>query len=418
VSERYDVVVVGVGGMGSAALYHLARRGKRVLGIERFEIPNELGSSHGVTRIIRQAYFEHPSYVPLVRRAYELWRELEAEAGEQLLFITGAVEGGPRIFEGAVRSSVEHALPFEELDGAEVTRRFPAFRLPEDLRVVYQRDGGFLLSERCILAHVAGARARGAEIQTGERVLDWSAGENGVRVRTDRRKVESERLVLTAGAYSQEVARLAPGLVVAQRQVLGWLEPKRPELFAADRFPVFNLALEEGHVYGFPIHGVTNAAAKRTPSGIFARQGSRAIEIRASGFGSCAGSEFARADSDPAHQAGFKIGFYDHEGARGDPDAISREVTPADEVPLRRFAERYFPDGAGRTLDLKACLFELSPDEHFLVDRHPETELAVLGAGFSGHGFKFCSVVGAILADLALEGDTLHDIGFLRLSRF
>ena len=370
--ERYDVVVVGVGGMGSAALYHLARRGKRVLGIERFEIPNELGSSHGVTRIIRQAYFEHPSYVPLVRRAYELWRELEAEAGEQLLFITGAVEGGPGIFEGAVRSSVEHALPFEELDGAEVTRRFPAFRLPPDLRVVYQKDGGFLLSERCILAHVAGARAHGADVWTDEPVLDWSAGTNGVRVRTARREVEAERLVLTAGAYSQEVARLAPGMVVAQRQVLGWLEPERPELFAADRFPVFNLALEEGHVYGFPIHGVP----------------------------------------------GFKIGFYDHEGARGDPDMISREVTPDDEVPLRRFAERYFPDGAGRTLDVRACLFELSPDEHFLIDLQPGSELAVLGAGFSGHGFKFCSVVGEILADLALDGRTLHDIGFLRLGRF
>jgi sarcosine oxidase len=368
--ERFDVLVVGVGGMGSAALYHLARRGTRVLGIERFDVPNVLGSSHGVTRIIRQAYFEHPSYVPLVRRAYELWRELEA--GEQLLFITGAVEGGPRIFEGAVRSSVEHALPFEELDGAEVTRRFPAFRLPPELRVVYQQDGGFLLSERCILAHVAGARARGAEVWTGEQVLDWSAGENGVRVRTDRREVEAERLVLTAGAYSQDVARLAPGMVVAQRQVLGWLAPVRPELFAADRFPVFNLALEEGHVYGFPIHGVP----------------------------------------------GFKIGFYDHEGARGDPDAISREVTVADEVPLRRFAERYFPDGAGKTLDLQACLFELSPDEHFIIDRHPESELAVLGAGFSGHGFKFCSVVGEILADLALDGETLHDIEFLRLGRF
>jgi sarcosine oxidase len=419
VAERYDVVVVGVGGMGSAALYHLARRGKRVLGIERFDIPNELGSSHGVTRIIRQAYFEHPSYVPLVRRAYELWRELEAEGGEQLLFITGAVEGGPRIFEGAVRSSVEHALPFEELDGAEVTRRFPAFRLPPDLQVVYQQDGGFLLAERCILAHVAGARARGAEVWTGERVLEWSAGENGVRVRTDRRGVEAERLVLAAGAYSQDVARLAPGMVVAQRQVLGWLEPTRPELFAADRFPVFNLALEEGHVYGFPIHGVTNAAVKRTPPGILASQGcscDRNPRERIPILHTT--PESARADSDLAHQKGFKIGFYDHEGTRGDPEAISRQVTTEDEVPLRRFAERYFPDGAGRVLDLKACLFELSPDEHFLIDRHPETDLAVLGAGFSGHGFKFCSVVGEILADLALDGETLHDIEFLRLSRF
>jgi sarcosine oxidase len=370
--DRYDVVVVGVGGMGSAALYHLARRGKRVLGIERFDIPNELGSSHGLTRIIRQAYFEHSSYVPLVQRAYELWRELEQEAGEQLLHITGAVEGGPRIFEGAVRSSVEHALPFEELDGAEVTRRFPAYRLPLDLQLVYQRDGGFLLPERCIAAHVNGAAARGAVVRTRERVLDWSAGPDVVQVRTERGTVEAEKVVLTAGAYSQDVSRLAPGTVVAQRQVLAWLQPLRPELFAADRFPVFNVALEEGHLYGLPIHGVP----------------------------------------------GFKLGFYDHEGERGDPEAISRETTFADEVPLRRFAERYFPDGAGPTLDLKACLFELSPDEHFLIDRHPESELAVLAAGFSGHGFKFCSVVGEILADLTLEGTTLHDIGFLRLGRF
>jgi sarcosine oxidase len=370
--ERYDVVVVGVGGMGSAALYHLARRGKRVLGLERFDIPNELGSSHGVTRIIRQAYFEHSSYVPLVRRAYERWRELETEAGEPLLVITGAVEGGPRIFEGAVRSSVEHGLPFEELDGAEVTRRFPAYRLPPDLRLVYQPDGGFVLPERCIVGHVNGALARGAEVRTRERVLEWSASENGVRVRTEHGTVEADRLVLTAGPYAQEVARLPPGMVVPQRQVLAWLQPLRPELFEPDRFPVFNVALDEGHLYGFPVYGVP----------------------------------------------GFKLGFYDHSGARGDPDSISRDVYPEDEAPLRRFAERYFPDGAGPLLDLKTCLFELSPDEHFLIDRHPETELALVAAGFSGHGFKFCSVVGEILADLVLDGETLHDIGFLRLSRF
>ena len=372
--ERYDVVVVGVGGMGSAALYHLARRGKRVLGLERFDLVHELGSSHGHTRIIRQAYFEHSSYVPLVLRAYELWRELEAEAGEQLLVITGAVEGGPRIYEGALRSSLEHDLPHESIDGAEVARRFPAFRLPPELELVWQPDGGFVLPERCIVAHVNGALAHGAVVRARERVLEWSAGENGVRVRTDRGAVvEAERLVLTAGAFSQQVARLPPGMVIAQRQVLAWLQPLRAELFAPDRFPVFNVALEEGHLYGFPVYGVP----------------------------------------------GFKLGFYDHDGERAsDPDTISRVVSTADEEPLRRFAERYFPDGAGPTLALKACLFELSPDEHFLIDRHPETELAVVGAGFSGHGFKFCSVVGEILADLALDGETRHDIGFLRFSRF
>jgi sarcosine oxidase len=370
--ERYDVVVAGVGGMGSAALYHLARRGRRVLGLERFDIPHEHGSSHGHTRIIRLAYFEHSSYVPLLRRAYELWRELEAEAGEELLRITGIVEGGPRILEGVLRSCADHDLPHEVLTGDEVARRFPGYRLPAELEVAYQPDGGFVVPERCIVAHVEGALARGATVRARERVLEWEARENGVRVTTDRGVVEADRLVLTAGAWSQEVARLPEGLVHGVRQALAWFQPSRPDRFDPDAFPVFNLALEGEHFYGFPAYGIP----------------------------------------------GFKLGRYDHFGEGGDPDAIDREPTRADEEPLRAFAERYFPEGAGPTIALKTCLFEPTPDEHFLIDLHPETDLAVLGAGFSGHGFKFCSVVGAILADLAIDGDTRHDIGFLRLGRF
>jgi sarcosine oxidase len=372
VSERYDVVVVGVGGMGSAALYHLARRGKRVLGLERFDVPHEHGSSHGLTRIIRLAYFEHSSYVPLLRRAYELWRELETDAGEQLLHVTGIVEGGPRILEGVLRSCADHDLPHEVLRGDEVGRRFPAYRLPAELEVVFQPDGGFVVPERCIVSHVEGALRLGAVVRARERVLEWETRENGLRVTTDRGVVEAGRLVLTAGAWSQDVARLPEGLVRGVRQSLAWLQPSRPEHFAPSAFPVFNLGLDGEHFYGFPAFGIP----------------------------------------------GFKLGRYDHFGEGGDPDTISREPTLADEEPLRRFAERYFPEGAGPTIALKTCLFEPSPDEHFLIDRHPETELAVLGAGFSGHGFKFCSVVGEILADLALDGDTRHDIGFLRLDRF
>jgi len=370
--ERYDVVVVGVGGMGSAALYHLARRGKRVLGLERFDIPHELGSSHGITRIIRLGYFEHPDYVLLLRRAYELWRELETEAQEQLLHVTGTLEAGEQIYEGSRRSCHEHDLPHEELDGAEVARRFPGYRLPADLQVLFQPDGGFLLPERCIVAHVLGALAHGAVVRAREPVHEWTVGENGVRVVTEAGVVEAERLVLTAGAFSQDVARLPAGSVVAARQALAWLQPVRPELFTPERFPVFNLQLDGDHFYGFPVFGIP----------------------------------------------GFKLGRYDYEGERGDPDTISREPTPEDEAPLRRFAERYFPEGAGPAMTLKTCLFELSPDEHFLIDRHPESDLAVVGAGFSGHGFKFCSVVGEILADLALDGETRHDIGFLRFARF
>jgi sarcosine oxidase len=372
VSERYDVVVAGVGGMGSAALYHLARRGKRVLGLERFDVPHELGSSHGHTRIIRLAYFEHSSYVPLLRRAYELWRELEAEADEELLRITGIVEGGPRILEGVLRSCADHDLPHEVLTGDEVARRFPGYRLPPELEVAFQPDGGFVVPERCIVAHVEGALARGAVVRARERVLEWEARENGVRVTTDRGVVETDRLVLTAGAWSQEVARLPEGLVRGVRQALAWFQPTTPERFDPAAFPVFNLALDDEHFYGFPAYGIP----------------------------------------------GFKLGRYDHFGAGGDPDEIDREPTLADEEPLRAFAERYFPDGAGPTIALKTCLFEPSPDEHFLIDAHPETDLAVVGAGFSGHGFKFCSVVGEILADLALDGATSHDIGFLRLDRF
>lgn len=370
--ERYDVVVVGVGGMGSAALYHLARRGKRVLGLERFDVSHEHGSSHGLTRIIRLAYFEHPDYVPLLRRAYELWRELETEAGEQLLHVTGIVEAGERIYEGTLRACHEHDLPHETIDGREAGGRFPAYRLPPELPVVFQPDGGFVLPERCIVAHVAGALAGGAVVRARERVLEWEDTGSGVRVTTDRAIVEADRLVLTAGAWSQDVARLPSGMVRGVRQVLAWLQPSDPALFEPARFPVFNLALDGEHFYGFPAFGIP----------------------------------------------GFKLGRYDHFADGGDPDAIAREPTIDDETPLRAFAERYFPAGAGPAIALKTCLFEPSPDEHFLIDRHPDAPHAVVGAGFSGHGFKFCSVVGEILADLALDGETHHDIGFLRLDRF
>jgi sarcosine oxidase len=370
--ERYDVVVVGVGGMGSSALYHLARRGKRVLGLERFDVLHDQGSSHGLTRIIRLAYFEHPDYVPLLRRAYELWRELEAEAGEQLLYVTGAIEGGEGILEGVLRSCAEHDLPHEVLSGRQVGQRFPAYALPPEQEFVYQPNAGFVLPERTIVAHVQAALAAGAVVRARERVLDWAETGAGVRVRTDRGEVEAERLVLTAGAWSEDVARLPGGLVHGFRQALAWFQPSRPDLFTPERMPVFNIRLDGEHFYGFPAFGIP----------------------------------------------GFKLGRYDHFGAGGDPDAMSREPTLDDELPLRAFAERYFPEGAGPTIALKTCLFEPSPDEHFLIDVHPDAPGAIVAAGFSGHGYKFCSVVGEILADLALDGGTRHDIGLFRLDRF
>jgi sarcosine oxidase len=371
-SRRFDAIVVGVGGMGGAALYHLARRGKRVLGLERFDVPNDLGSSHGITRIIRLAYYEHVDYVPLLRRAYELWRELEASAGEQLLYITGSIDASPPdqfVFAGSLRCCEEHGLPHEVLDASEVGRRFSAWRLDPGTMAVLQPDGGFLVPERCIVTHVEGALAAGADVRARERVLGWEPVAEGVRVRTERGEYESERLVLTAGAWMSEVAGLP---IVAERQVLAWLQPLRPELFTPERFPVFNLQLDqEDRYYGFPVFGIP----------------------------------------------GFKLGRYHHFFESGPADELDREPRAEDEEVLRRFAERYFPDGAGPTMTLKTCLFENSPDEHFILDTLPDMPQVIVGAGFSGHGFKFCSVIGEILADLAIEGSTKHPIGFLRLAR-
>jgi len=373
----YDAIVVGIGGMGSAACWHMARRGLRVLGLERFDIPHSMGSSHGLTRSIRLPYYEDPAYVPLLRRAYELWRELEAASGDQrLLTVTGSVDSGPpgsEVFEGSLRSARLWGLPHEVLTSAELTQRFPAYRLPAETMSVWQPDGGFLASEQCIVAHVQAAQAAGAEIRARERVLGWepTAG-GGVRVTTDRGTYEAGRLVLSAGAW---LGDLVPGLqtvAVPERQVLAWFQPSRRELFMPDRFPVFNVIVEEGKYYGLPIHAVP----------------------------------------------GFKLGRYHHLGETGTAEAADRDVHPRDEAVLRQFAERYFPEGAGPTMGLRACLFTNTPDEHFVIDEHPEVPQVIFASPCSGHGYKFCSVVGEILADLAGRGETRHDIGFLRLDRF
>jgi sarcosine oxidase len=376
VSARYDAVVLGLGGMGSAAAYHLARRGWRVLGVERFDVVHPFGSSHGLTRIIRLAYAEHPSYVPLLRRAYELWRELEHRSGERLLWVTGSVEAGPpdsRTVRGALEAAREHALPCELLEPHEVARRWPALRLSPDMRAVYQPDGGFLASEECIVAHVRQALAAGAELHWRERVLEWGPLEEGVWVRTERGRYEARRLVVAAGAW---VGTLLPELAevaVPERQVLGWFQPRRPELFRLGALPVWVVEDEAGgRWYGFP--------EWRVP--------------------------------------GLKVGRVHHLEERVDPEADPRDPTVRDEEFLRSFVERFLPEGAGPTVMLRVCLFTNAPDEHFLIDLHPDHPQVVVASPCSGHGYKFASVVGEVVADLAQHGETRHDIGLFRLSRF
>jgi sarcosine oxidase len=374
-AQEYDAIVAGVGGMGSATVYELARRGARVLGLERFDIPHDLGSSHGVNRIIRLAYWEHPSYVPLLRRAYELWRELENRRGERLLYVTGSIDAGradSRTVTGSVRSCEAHRLPHEILDAAALRDRFPAYQLPSDMRAVYQADGGFVLSERAIVNYVEAAHDLGAEIHAREPVVDWEPSGAGVIVRSAGATYRARRLVLTAGPWASRLLPDLQALARPERQVLLWAQPRRPERFRLGAFPVFNMETPDGHFYGFPIFGIP----------------------------------------------GFKIGCYHHRREAVNPDQMDRDCHPEDEAVMRVGIRKYFPDADGPTLAMKTCLFTNSPDEHFIIDRHPTLSQVTLAAGFSGHGFKFCSVVGEILAELALEGRSRWDLDLFRLSRF
>jgi sarcosine oxidase len=371
----YDLIVIGVGGMGSATVYHAARRGLRVLGLEQFDIPHAQGSSHGINRIIRLAYYEHPSYVPLLRRAYELWRELENRVGERLLIITGGIDAGredSRTIQGSLLSCKQHHLPHEQLDAAALRRRFPGYQLAGDMVGIYQPDAGFLLSERCIVAHVMAAHELGAEVHARERIIEWHLEDQGVSVTTTRDTYRARKLVVTAGAWARAIVPALQHAAVPERQVMIWTQPLRPEYFRVGAFPVFNFEAPEGRFYGFPVYGIP----------------------------------------------GVKLGKYHHRSERvDDPDRMDRECHPEDEEVLREGLRRYFPDANGPTMALKACLFTNSPDEHFILDHLPDSPHVGVAAGFSGHGFKFCSVIGEIMTQLVVDGVTRHDIGLFRLDR-
>jgi sarcosine oxidase len=372
--ERHDAVVVGVGGMGSAATYHLARRGVDVVGIERFDVPHTRGSSHGGSRIVRLVQHEDPSYVPLARRALDRYRELETATGRDLLTITGSIHAGAPgtgIVADATAACEAHDVPYERLSAAEVNERFPGYDLPEGFESVYQPDGGFVDPERAVAAHVEAAIESGGTVRARERVLDWHETGDGVRVKTDKGRYAADNLVVAAGAWAGKlVADLEPALTPVRR-VMAWLQPNTPELFQPDRFPVFSLRGDDESGYGFPIH--------ETP-----------------------GFKFGRSPSNPAAV---------------DPDDFDPEPSHAEEELLRRFATRYFPDGAGPTLKLAPCVLTESGDGDFLLGHLPGHDAVTVAAGFTGHGFKFTTVVGEALADFVTDGDTDAPIDVHRIER-
>jgi len=362
----FDVAVIGLGAMGSAAAYHLASRGARVLGLERFARGHTRASFGGRSRIIRLSYFEHPGYVPLLRRAWALWRVLEEASGEALLTQTGGLYAGPPdgdLVTGSLRSARKHGLAHELLDADEAMRRFPALRLDPSWAAVFEEQAGWLAPERCIEAHLRLAEQAGATLRFSSAASFRLDGESLV-VEWDGGKEHVDRVVLTAGAWlPQLLPVLAPALSV-ERVPLFWFDPVAP----VGPLPIWIMETPDGDFYGFP-----------------------------------------------PDEHGLKLARHG-DGDAADPDALDRTPRPADEERVRAFARRHLPAAGGRLRETHICMYTRTPDGHFVIDRAGEQ--VVYSSACSGHGFKFASVVGEVLADLALDGATAHPIGFLSAARF
>ncbi|MCY4113574.1 MAG: N-methyl-L-tryptophan oxidase [Chloroflexi bacterium] len=373
----WDVIVVGVGAMGSATAFHLAQRGVRVLALEQFDLAHDQGSSHGYTRIMRHAYYNAPGYVPLVQRAQTLWRELEEISGETLFIHSGGLSMGrpdALVVRGALLAAERFGLAHEVLDASEVQHRYPAIRLSEDMIGVHDPSAGFLLPERAILAHAAAARSHGAEVRTQEAITGWKATTDGVEVQTEHGAYRAERLVFTAGAWMAELLADLNLPLEVTRQVVGWFEPDDPAICEPDRLPVWLLQPpgDEEYFYGLPRYG----------------------------------------------PPGLKLGRMFHLQTAVTPAELTRTTDDADESLLRTCLAPYFPGANGRALELMTCMFTSTPDGHFIMDAHPRHPNVTLVSACSGHGFKFASVVGEIAAELALDGKSRHDIEMFRLDRF
>jgi len=371
----YDVVIAGIGGMGSAALAHCAARGVRVLGVEQFARAHALGASSGRTRVIRRAYFENAAYVPLLNRSYELWRELEDTSRERILYTDGLLTAGYRgsaIVEGAEEAVRLHALDAQTWDARDIRVNYPALHVGDNDYGVFEPEGGFVVPEAAIAAHCSRAEHDGAELRFETRVKSWSPDGDSLRVElSDGSSLRTSRLVLTLGPWFKETMESLGVPIRVQRNVAAWFRPKHP-LGPVD-LPTFLIDRREhaAPFYGFPDIG-----------------------------------------------DGAKAAFHGM-GVLTDAASLNREIDmTADVAPIASAFEAWAPGSAHEFIEAKACMYSLTPDEHFVIDLHPQDPRIVLCGGFSGHGFKFASVVGELAADLALNGGTNQDIKFLSLERF
>lgn len=378
IGMSYDVIILGLGAMGSAAAQHLAQRRAKVLAIEQFTPPHDKGSSHGGTRMIRQAYWESPDYIPLVLRAYELWKKLEHDTGARLLTITGGLILGSaesQLVKGGIAAAEVHGIRYAVLSHGEIGKRFPAITPLQNDVAVHEELAGFLFPEECIRAQLKVAAANGAELHFGEKVVHWSAHSDRVEVTTDRATYEAESLVLAAGPWANEALRHSFPLRVT-RQVMTWINPTGGiEPFLPASFPVFLCeSPENGRLgYGFP--------AVDGPSG------------------------------------GVKAALHGSD-VECTPETIDRVIHEVDGAEVIRTLRPRFPALDGEILKAQTCMYTMTPDEHFILGLHPQYPAVRVACGFSGHGFKFAPVVGEILADLAIDGRTAHPIGIFSPTRF
>lgn len=368
-SSHADVIVIGLGGMGSAAAYHLASRGQRVLGLEKFTPAHDKGSSHGGSRIIRQSYFEDPAYVPLLLRAYDLWDRLATDSVREVYRMTGGLFiGAPDCLTvaGSLRASRQWGLPHEVLDADEIRRRYPNFTPREGDIALYEAKAGFARPEMTVQAHLDLAEHAGATLRFGEEVTGWTATADGVRVTTAAGTYLAGQLVICPGAWAPQLLAEFGIPITVERQVLYWLDPVGGTEPFVDH-PIFIAENERfEQIYGFP--------AIDGPHG------------------------------------GVKVAFF-RKGVECTPDTIDRVVHEREIREMRDEAARLLPALDGPCVHSATCMYSNTPDQHFVIARHPDSVNVTVACGFSGHGFKFVPVVGEILADLATTGATDHPIG-------
>jgi sarcosine oxidase len=377
-TTNYDVIVIGVGSMGSATCYQLAKRGYKVLGIEQFDtIPHDLGSHGGQSRIIRKAYFEHPDYVPLLNRAYQNWKQLETTTGEQIYFKTGLIYLGPPAHE--VIKGIKKAAALHQIEVSEKTS-FNHFISGPDNEMLWEPDAGFLLPEKAISLFVREAIKKDAVIKTGEKVIEWKKENGSIKVITDKENYNCRKLVITAGPWAGKMISDISTLLKVTRQVIIWVQPEKPTDFLPDNFPCWVIANEniKGVYYGFPY-----LDGKKFPG-----------------------------------PAGLKFALH-HPDKQTEPDEVNREITKEEILSVTDDLKKNLPVAASKVVAAKTCLYTNSPDENFIIDHLPGYDKDItVACGFSGHGFKFVSAVGEALADLAMDGKTSLPVGFLGLKRF